>query len=270
MPFLKGLFKFAKKATGGADSGKAARLFKDTEAAHRDFVRDAKALGITLSDINLKNYYDILEMKYTNDRKLIKASYIKLAKKYHPDVSGYANAGQKMAEINGAYEVLSDPRRKAEYDQKFSKGRNRMGPDITTVLHDELMRRYVEARNRDFEEFNSRVAMPQQIDSIRAAIEETVNWTKCFTRVSDDMFGSFTRRGKRIMRLRNINARMVKNASSAPDYDRLAENLSRLEGLAQAFKEAESGVNSVINGVMDEVSTEEANIAYRLRNSIIQ
>ncbi len=64
-----------------------------------------------------RDYYDILEItKGANDQD-IKKAYRKLAKKYHPDVNKETGAEAKFKEINEAYEVLSDPQKKATYDQ---------------------------------------------------------------------------------------------------------------------------------------------------------
>ncbi|MDO4706770.1 MAG: DnaJ C-terminal domain-containing protein, partial [Comamonadaceae bacterium] len=47
----------------------------------------------------------------------IKKAYRKLARQYHPDVSKEADAAQRMAEINEANTVLSDPEKRKAYDQ---------------------------------------------------------------------------------------------------------------------------------------------------------
>ena len=48
----------------------------------------------------------------------IKAAYRRLAKKYHPDMNpGNKEAEAKFKEVNEAYGILSDPEKKARYDQ---------------------------------------------------------------------------------------------------------------------------------------------------------
>ena len=46
----------------------------------------------------------------------IKKSYFQLAKKYHPDVNPSAEAKEKFAQINNAYETLSDEGKRRVYD----------------------------------------------------------------------------------------------------------------------------------------------------------
>ncbi|MCY0910011.1 MAG: J domain-containing protein, partial [Sulfobacillus thermotolerans] len=62
-----------------------------------------------------KDYYKILEVNDKADAKEIKASYRRLARKYHPDIGGKASEN-RFKEINEAYEVLSDPDKKQKYD----------------------------------------------------------------------------------------------------------------------------------------------------------
>ncbi|KAG5930213.1 hypothetical protein E4U42_002615 [Claviceps africana] len=52
----------------------------------------------------------------------IKKSYYGLAKKYHPDTNKDPGAKEKFAEIQAAYEILSDPKKKAQYDQFGAAG----------------------------------------------------------------------------------------------------------------------------------------------------
>ena len=65
-----------------------------------------------------KDYYEILGVDKSADENAIKKAYRSLAKKYHPDMNpGDAAAEQKFKEVNEAYSILSDPDKKAKYDQ---------------------------------------------------------------------------------------------------------------------------------------------------------
>ena len=65
-----------------------------------------------------KDYYGTLGVDKSADEAAIKRAYRSLAKKYHPDMNpGDAEAEQKFKEVNEAYSVLSDPEKKAKYDQ---------------------------------------------------------------------------------------------------------------------------------------------------------
>ncbi len=64
-----------------------------------------------------KDYYQILGVKRGADEKEIKAAYRRLARKYHPDVNpNDPSAEERFKEISEAYEVLSDPHKRAQYD----------------------------------------------------------------------------------------------------------------------------------------------------------
>ena len=70
---------------------------------------------------DLPDYYAILQIQATASQNEIKSQFRKLAKKWHPDRKQSDDAEEKMAQINTAYEVLSDPKRRKMYDQHFSK-----------------------------------------------------------------------------------------------------------------------------------------------------
>src|SRR3989338_434469 len=61
-----------------------------------------------------KDYYEILGISKNAGESDIKRAYRKLAHEYHPDKGGNSD---KFKEINQAYEVLSDPKKRQQYDQ---------------------------------------------------------------------------------------------------------------------------------------------------------
>lgn len=64
-----------------------------------------------------RDYYDVLGLKKGASVEEAKAAYKGLAKKYHPDLNKDAGAEEKFKEILEAYQALSDPQKKANYDQ---------------------------------------------------------------------------------------------------------------------------------------------------------
>jgi preprotein translocase subunit Sec63 len=62
------------------------------------------------------DYYAILQVSPAAEKEVIEAAYRKLAQKYHPDINRSEGAEEKMKRINAAYEVLSDPAKRAAYD----------------------------------------------------------------------------------------------------------------------------------------------------------
>ena len=69
-----------------------------------------------------RDYYAILGIDKNADEKEIKRAYKKMAMKYHPDRNSESEESKKMAEkkfidVNDAYSVLSDPKKRSMYDQ---------------------------------------------------------------------------------------------------------------------------------------------------------
>ncbi|XP_031739805.1 uncharacterized protein LOC101208835 isoform X1 [Cucumis sativus] len=68
------------------------------------------------------DYYATLGIPKSANSKEIKAAYRKLARQYHPDVNKEPGATEKFKEISAAYEVLSDDKKRALYDQYGEAG----------------------------------------------------------------------------------------------------------------------------------------------------
>jgi molecular chaperone DnaJ len=62
------------------------------------------------------NYYQILEIEPQATQQEIKQAYRRLVKDFHPDLNENSADGEKMIEINAAYEILGDPQRRRIYD----------------------------------------------------------------------------------------------------------------------------------------------------------
>ena len=70
-----------------------------------------------MSTTQFKDYYEVLGVPRDATAEGIKKAFRKLARKYHPDVSKEKDADARMKEVNEAYAVLSDPEKRAAYDQ---------------------------------------------------------------------------------------------------------------------------------------------------------
>ncbi len=76
---------------------------------------------MSTKDFLEKDYYKALGVAKTAKPAEIKAAYRKLARKYHPDANkGDTSAEERFKEISEAYSVLSDEKRRKEYDEARS------------------------------------------------------------------------------------------------------------------------------------------------------
>ena len=90
------------------------------ESTGKDKLSDEEFRESLLNE-NLPDYYAILQISKNASQNEIKKQFRLLAKKWHPDKKQSNDAEEKMAQINMAYEVLSDHKRRKMYDQHFAK-----------------------------------------------------------------------------------------------------------------------------------------------------
>lgn len=69
----------------------------------------------------MENYYRILQVSPNAAPGLIHDAYRSLSRRYRPDVNSSPVATNLLRQINEAYEVLKDPKRRHEYDLEFAR-----------------------------------------------------------------------------------------------------------------------------------------------------
>lgn len=65
----------------------------------------------------MRDPYEVLGLSKDSSQKEIKSAYRKLARKFHPDVNNDEGAADKFKEVSAAYELLSDPDKRKQFDQ---------------------------------------------------------------------------------------------------------------------------------------------------------
>jgi len=74
-----------------------------------------------------KDYYKVLGVERDISQADLKKTYRKLARKYHPDVSKIKDAEERFKDVNEAYEVLGDEKKRASYDELGANWQNGQG-----------------------------------------------------------------------------------------------------------------------------------------------
>jgi molecular chaperone DnaJ len=83
-----------------------------------------------------RDYYEVLGVPREADAAAIKDAFRKLAMQYHPDRNKEPGAEERFKEIAEAYAVLSDPRKRADYDAGVSPEDLFAGADLESIFRD--------------------------------------------------------------------------------------------------------------------------------------
>ena len=97
----------------------------------------------------MTNYYEILGVRDKASDAEIKRAYRRLVKIYHPDINPSDEAGEKIVEITSAYEVLSDPQTKYEFDRLFFEGLAAPAEFVTESPEEVARRAYRQQRQAE-------------------------------------------------------------------------------------------------------------------------
>jgi curved DNA-binding protein len=110
--------------------------------------------------LEFKDYYQTLGIERQATQEQIKKAFRRLARKYHPDVSKEPDAEARMKEVNEAHAVLSDPEKRAAYDQlgrDFQAGQDFRPPPDWDAGFEFAGRGFSDAQAADFSDFFSEV-----------------------------------------------------------------------------------------------------------------
>lgn len=119
-----------------------------------------------------RDYYEVLGVARDADEKTIKDTFRQLALKYHPDRNKQPGASDRFKEIAEAYAVLSDPRKRAEYDARGYAGVAGFSPEdlFGGINFEDIFGGLGFDFGRPFERFFRRRAAPRRGENIEISV----------------------------------------------------------------------------------------------------
>lgn len=95
-----------------------------------------------MSSTNKRDYYEVLGVQRNATTDEIKRAFRKLAMKYHPDRNKEKDAEAKFKEVNEAYQVLSDDKKRQIYDQYGFDGLNQQGFNASDINIQDIINQF--------------------------------------------------------------------------------------------------------------------------------
>ena len=133
----------------------------------------------------VKDYYNVLGVDKNVDDKSLKKAYRKLSKQYHPDVNkDNPEAEEKFKEIAEAYDVLSDPQKKQNYDTfgtPDGQQRNPFGSggfDVNDIFEQFFGRDNQRQRNRVKRGSDIRVNIKLSLEDVFTGVHKKIKYRR--------------------------------------------------------------------------------------------
>ena len=140
----------------------------------------------------IRSLYEVLQVRPDADPEVIAAAFKALARRYHPDVNNDGDANRVMGEINHAYEVLSDPVTRAEYD-RFLSTRQDTRPDAQPAPQKSEKQPDEAPDNGAQKKTDDQEMRDQSNEEFIALLKSTINENRLNTIHGDDLIEIYKR-----------------------------------------------------------------------------
>ncbi|KIL69283.1 hypothetical protein M378DRAFT_184467 [Amanita muscaria Koide BX008] len=122
-PSASGTKQRSQRSTASTANGTASGI----NGEKRDYTPEQHATVKRVRACKVTEYYEILGLKKDCEEADIKKAYRKLALALHPDKNGAPNADEAFKSVSKAFQVLSDPQKRASYDRSGADPESRFG-----------------------------------------------------------------------------------------------------------------------------------------------